>query len=305
MKVFMTGGSGFVGSYLSRELARQGFEVTILTRGQPAATLTYPGIIYLPGDPTREGPWMAAVPEHDWIINLAGASVSTRWTKEAKANIYDSRILSTRNLTRALAPGDRHQFFCSTSAIGYYGGRGDEELTEHSPPGDDFLARLAQDWEQEALKAQELGVRVVVTRFGLVLGRGGGVLGQLVPMYRKFLGGPVGDGRQWFSWIHREDQARAFQFLLEHPEITGRVNLTSPNPVRNRDLAKALGRALHRPAFLRAPAFMLRLILGEFAGVVLEGQKVLPKRLLDAGFEFLYPTIDTALADLLREGPEG
>jgi len=304
MKVFMTGGTGFVGTYLSHYLAAKGHEVTILTRGTPPATFAFPGISYMQGDPTQEGPWMAAVPDFDWLINLAGASVFRRWTKKTKAAIYDSRILTTRNLTKALAAGDRRQFFCSTSAIGYYGGRGDEELTEDSPPGDDFLAHLAQDWESEALKAQELGVRVVITRFGLVLGRSGGVLGQMAPMYRKFLGGPVGSGQQWFSWIHQEDQARAFLFLQAHPEISGPVNLTSPNPVRNRELAQALGRALHRPALMRAPAFMLRLILGELAGVVLEGQKVLPKILVDAGFQFLYPTIDAALADLLGKGPE-
>jgi len=304
MKVFMTGGTGFVGAYLSRKLADAGHEVTILSRGAPPTTFAYPRINYMQGDPTQEGPWMAAVPGFDWLINLAGASVFRRWTKKSKAEIYDSRILSTRNLTKALAGGNPRQFFCSTSAIGYYGGRGDEELTEDSPPGDDFLARLAQEWEAEALKARELGVRVVITRFGLVLGKEGGALGQMVPMYRKFLGGPVGDGRQWFSWIHQEDHARVFLFLLGHPEISGPVNLTSPNPVRNRALARALGRALHRPAFMKAPASLLRLVLGEFAGVVLEGQKVLPQRLLNAGFEFLYPTIDAALEDLLGKGVE-
>jgi len=147
MKVFMTGGTGFVGTYLSHYLAAKGHEVTILTRGTPPATFAFPGISYMQGDPTQEGPWMAAVPEFDWLINLAGASVFRRWTKKAKTEIYDSRILTTRNLAKALAAGDRRQFFCSTSAIGYYGGRGDEELTEDSPPGDDFLARLSRDWE--------------------------------------------------------------------------------------------------------------------------------------------------------------
>jgi uncharacterized protein (TIGR01777 family) len=304
MKIFMTGGSGFVGAYLSRELALAGHEVTILTRKESPPLSTHTLISYQVGDPTREGPWMAVVPDHDWIINLAGAPVFTRWTPKTKDTIYDSRILTTRNLTKALAAGDRRQFFCSTSAIGYYGARGEEDLTEESRPGADFLARLAQDWEGEALKAQELGVRVVITRFGLVLGKNGGILGQMVPLFRKFLGGPVGSGNQWFSWIHQADHARVFLFLKDHPEISGPVNLTAPNPVRNRELARALGRVLHRPSFLRAPAFMLRLLLGEFAQVALEGQKVLPRRLLDAGFEFLYPTIDAALADLLKESPE-
>ncbi len=301
MKIFLTGGSGFVGTYLSRELAQKGHEVTILTRSERPAAPTPAGISYLTGNPTEEGPWMAAVPEHDWIINLAGASIFTRWTKTIKQAVYDSRILTTQNLTKALAAGDRRQLFCSTSAIGYYGPRGEETLTEDSGAGSDFLAGLAQDWETEALKAQELGVRVVLTRFGIVLGKGGGALGQMVPMFKRFLGGPVGSGNQWFSWIHQGDHARAFLFIQEHPEISGPVNLTSPNPVRNRELAQALGRALHRPSFMPAPAFMLRLILGEFADTVLEGQKVLPQKLLDAGFTFQFPTINQALADLLGE----
>ena len=300
MKVFITGGTGFVGAYLSRELALQGHEVTILTRKERAPDPAQPRIGYLVGDPTREGPWMAAPPEHDWIINLAGASIFGRWTPEVKKNLYESRILTTRNLVKALAAGDRRQLFCSTSALGFYGSRGDEPLTEASPPGNDFLAGLTGDWEAEALKAQDLGVRTVITRFGLVLGRGGGVLGQMVPLFKKFLGGPVGSGDQWFSWIHQQDQVRAFLFVKDHPEISGPVNFTAPNPVRNRDLAKAMGRALHRPSFMPAPAFMVRLVLGEFGQVVLEGQKVLPQKLLDAGFTYLYPAIEQALEDLLR-----
>ena len=305
MKVFMTGGRGFVGTFLSRELARHGHEVTILTRRETSSDPAYPAISFLTGDPTREGPWMGVVPDHDWIINLAGASVFTRWSAARKQEIYDSRILTTRNLVAALAAGDRRQLFCSTSAIGYYGPRGDEDLTEESPPGDDFLARLARDWEAEALRAQDLGLRVVVTRFGLVLGPDGGVLGQMAPLFKFFLGGPVGSGSQWFSWMHRADHARAFLFIKDHPEIQGPVNFTAPQPVRNRELARALGRVLHRPSFLPAPGFMLRLMLGEFADVVLTGQKVLPQKLLAAGFSFDFPNLDTALENLLGKGETG
>jgi uncharacterized protein (TIGR01777 family) len=234
------------------------------------------------------------------VINLAGASIFGRWTPKKKQAIYDSRILTTRNLVAALALGDRRQFFCSTSAVGYYGPRGEEDLTEASPPGADFLAQLAQDWESEALKAQDLGVRVVITRFGLVLGREGGILGQMKPLFQFFLGGPTGSGQQWFSWIHQLDHARAFLFLQEHPEIYGPVNLAAPYPVRNREWARALGRALHRPSFMTAPAWMMRTILGEFADVALTGQRVLPQRLLQAGFAFQFPTVEAALADLLR-----
>ncbi len=300
MKVFITGGTGFVGAYLSRELALQGHEVTILTRKERAPDPAQPGIGYLVGDPTREGPWMTAAPEHDWIINLAGASIFKRWSPAYKQEIFESRIRTTRNLVKALAGGDRRQFFCSTSAVGYYGPRGDEVLTEDSPQDSYFLASLSEDWEAEALKAAELGIRVVITRFGIVLGRGGGALGQMAPIFRRFLGGPLGKGTQWFSWIHQADQVRAFNFVQEHPEIHGPVNFTAPQPVRNRELTKALGRVLHRPTIMPAPEFIMRLVLGEFADALLTGQRVIPKKLLDAGFRFNFPTIEEALVDLLR-----
>jgi uncharacterized protein len=299
MKIFMTGGTGFVGAYLSRELVKQGHEVTILSRREKLAAGRVPGIGVISGDPTQEGSWMGAVPEHQWIINLAGASIFGRWSPAYKQEIHESRIRTTRNLVIALAGGDRRQLFCSTSAVGYYGPRGDEVLTEESPQDSNFLARLGADWEAEALKARELGLRVVITRFGIVLGKGGGALGQMAPMFRRFLGGPLGSGQQWFSWIHQGDLARAFSFIGEHPEIHGPVNFTAPNPVRNRDLARALGRVLHRPAWLPTPAFMIRLAMGELAESLLTGQRVIPKRLLDAGFKFNFPAIEAALQDLL------
>jgi uncharacterized protein (TIGR01777 family) len=301
MNIFMTGGTGFVGAFLSQELALKGHDITILTRKERHPAPLHSRIRFLTGDPKQEGAWMAQVPEYDWVINLAGASISTKWTDEAKQMLYDSRVLTTKNLVAALAAGDRRQLFCSTSAPGYYGPRGEEELTEESPPGQDFLAKLAQDWEAEALKSQDLGIRTVVTRFGIVLGQGGGMLEQLVPLFRRFVGGPVGSGEQWLSWIHQEDLVQAFLFLPEHPELVGPVNFTSPNPVRNREFVKALGRALNRPAFIPMPAFMLRLVLGEFAEVILTGQKVLPQKLLAAGFQYHFPTIDQALTHLLKE----
>jgi uncharacterized protein (TIGR01777 family) len=298
MKVFMTGGTGFVGTYLSRKLVRAGHTVTILTRRErpPAAA---PGISFLVDDPNRAGPWMAAVPEHDWIINLAGASIFGRWNEALKKEIMESRVRTTRNLVTALAEGDLNQLFCSTSAVGCYGPRGEEELTEDSDPDSGFLGEVARTWEAEALLAQGLGIRVVITRFGIVLGKDGGALGQMVPMFRKFLGGALGSGQQWFSWIHQQDHARAFLFIQEHPEISGPVNFTAPTPVRNRDLTKALGEVLNRPTFLTAPEFMVRLVLGEFGETVLTGQKVFPQRLSGAGFDFKFPTIEAALNDLL------
>lgn len=302
MKVFMTGGTGFVGTYLSRDLVQAGHDITILTRRAQPPAPSRPGISFYTGDPTKEGPWMALVPEHDWIINLAGASIFNRWTEAKKKEIMESRERTTRNLVAALAAGDRRQLFCSTSAVGIYGAQGEEELTEDSPTDASFLGEVTKTWEAEAMKAQDLGVRVVVTRFGVVLGRDGGALSQMVPLFKKFFGGPIGSGAQWFSWIHQADHARAFRFIQENPQLSGPVNFTAPNPVRNRELARALGRVLHRPSFMPTPAFMLRLVLGEFADTLLTGQKVLPQRLLDGGFKFEFPTVDAALADLFGGG---
>jgi len=300
MKIFMTGGTGFVGSFLSRELVHRGHEVTILTRRTTPTAPAHPRIAYVTGDPTAAGDWMTKVPGHDWVINLAGASIFSYWTEKKKKEIYDSRILSTRHLVRAIAQGEGRTVLCSTSAPGYYGDRGEELLTEGSSPGDDFLSQVARDWETEALKAQDLGLRVVITRFGIVLGQGGGILAQLTPLFKAFLGGPVGSGEQWFSWIHQMDQARAYLFLFEHPEISGPVNFCAPNPVRHRELAQALGRALGRPSFMKAPAFLMRLVMGELAQAALSSQRMIPQKLLDAGFDFLFPTIDLALTNLLR-----
>jgi uncharacterized protein (TIGR01777 family) len=296
MKIFITGGTGFVGKSLAPALVRSGHEVSVLTRSGKG---DLPGISWIGGDPAQRGKWQESVRGHGVVINLAGASIFTRWTEEAKKKIRDSRIQTTRHLLEAMEGGEGKTFF-STSAVGYYGFHGDEDLTEDSPPGGDFLALLARDWEAEAREAEKKGCRVVITRFGIVLGEKGGALGQMIPLFRKYLGGPLGSGRQWFSWIHIEDLTRAFLFLLEHRELSGPVNFTAPNPVRNKELAQALGRVLGRPAFLPAPGFLLRTVLGEFGSILLEGQRVLPGKLLQAGFQFSYPEIDGALRQVIR-----
>lgn len=296
MKIFLTGGTGFVGKTLAPALVRSGHEVTILTR---AAKEEPSGMSWVEGDPTQRGRWQDAVKEHEAVINLAGASIFTRWTKEAKKMIRDSRIFTTRRLVEAMEGGMVKTFF-STSAIGYYGFHGDEALSEEASPGGDFLALLARDWEAEAKEAEKKGCRLVITRFGIVLGEKGGALGQMIPLFNKYLGGPLGSGKQWFSWIHIEDLVRAYLFLLEHREISGPVNFTAPNPVRNKELSQYIGGVLGRPAFLPAPGFMLRLVLGEFGSTLLEGQKVIPQRLLQAGFQFQYPEIVPALRQVVR-----
>lgn len=297
----MTGGTGFVGTYLAGQLIREGHKVTILTPSLTGAELKMEGLTYLAGNPTIKGPWQESVRAHDVIINLAGASIFSRWTEAQKKILLSSRIDTTRHLVEALPNDSKHITFFSTSAVGYYGFHEDEELTESSPAGDDFLAHLARDWEGEALRAQSKGVRVILTRFGIVLGKNGGALGQMIPLFKYFIGGPLGSGRQWFSWVHMADLAQAFIFLLAHKEISGAINLCSPNPVRNKDLGKAIGKVLHRPSFLPAPGFMIELILGEFGSVLLRGQRVIPRRLLDASFKFRYPDIEAALKNVIED----
>jgi uncharacterized protein (TIGR01777 family) len=215
-------------------------------------------------------------------------------------------VSTTRNIVEGISLHPQKQFtLFSTSAVGYYGFCGDEELTEESPHGDDFLSRIAVEWEGEALEARNKGARVVITRFGIVLGEKGGALSRMISLFKKYIGGPIGSGKQWFSWVHIRDLAEAFVFLIKHPEISGPVNLCSPNPVRNKDLAKALGKALHRPSFIPAPGFMVKWVLGEFGSVILEGQRVIPRRLLDHGFVFKYLDIEQALQNIAGQQNNG
>jgi uncharacterized protein (TIGR01777 family) len=300
MKVLITGGLGFVGTQLSIRLLKGGHQVTVVDHAPQPKPYTPSEVHYVAADTTMPGTWQEDVTAQDAVINLAGASIFSRWTAETKHIMYDSRILTTRHVVNAM-PANKGTLLCSTSAVGYYGFRGDEELTEDDSPGNDFLARLAADWEGEAHKAGEKGVRVTITRFGLVLGKTGGVLGQMIPLFRKFIGGPLGSGRQWFSWIHMEDLLSAFLFVFNNKNIHGPVNFCAPHPVRNRELARALGQVLSRPAFVKTPAFLLRLILGEFGSIILKGQRVVPSRLLRHGFVFKYPEIRGALQEVIKK----
>ena len=302
MNIFMTGGTGFVGTTLARELSAANHRVTILTRPGKEKKTSLAGVSYVDGDPTRRGPWQEKVPGHDVLINLAGSPVFARWTDAVKKDLRESRILTTAHLVEALesGPGERPSLL-STSAVGYYGFHGDEELDETSGPGSDFLAALALEWEEKALEAEKRGVRVVICRFGIVMGKNGGALAQMVRPFRFGAGSPLGSGRQWFSWIHEMDLVRIFLFLMENQEITGPVNCTAPHPVRNGELTKIMGRVLGVPTFLPAvPGFLVSLILGEFGSVLLKGQKVMPVKLLKAGFRFEYPDMERALKNLLK-----
>jgi uncharacterized protein len=299
MNIFMTGGTGFVGTFLSRQLVSNGHCVTILTQSKPRAERNANGIGYLEGISTQKGEWQKSAREHDAVINLAGASIFSRWSQKQKQLILSSRIDTTRNIVDALQDKAEAVTFISASAVGYYGFTKDEELSESAPDGSDFLAQTTLKWEREALAAKNKGARVITTRFGIVLGKTGGALGTMLPLFKYGVGGPLGSGSQWFSWIHIRDLSNAILFLLEKKEAEGAFNLCSPNPVNNRELARAIGRILHRPSFFPAPGFIIRLLLGEFGSVLLKGQRVLPARLLEHGFSFAYPQLESALKDIL------
>ncbi|MEW5722539.1 MAG: TIGR01777 family oxidoreductase [Thermodesulfobacteriota bacterium] len=294
MEVFVTGGAGFVGSALVDHLVELGHTVVVLTRSARARPPAY--FKRVEGDPIRPGPWQDYAARADAAVNLAGASIVRRWTAKARKEIRDSRVLTTRNLVQAVSREPRPgRVLLSASAVGYYGFRGDEEIDETGLPGDDFLAGVARAWEAEALKAREAGARVGLMRFGVVLGPGGGALSRMIPLFRLGLGGRLGHGRQWFSWIHLADLVRAAAFLLEAQDASGPFNFTAPTPVTNAELTRALARVLKRPAFLPVPAFLMRLALGEFASTLLKGQRVVPSRLEKSKFGFLYRSIESAV----------
>jgi len=303
MKVFMTGGTGFVGANLTGTLLEAGHEVRILTRPGESRRSIPAGAEVVIGDPAVRGLWQERVADHDVIVNLAGASIFSRWNDARKKQLRSSRILTTRHLVEALGRGSGEgKLLLSTSAVGYYGFHGEEVLTENDPPGTDFLASLAADWEREALAARGLGVRTVICRVGIVLGKNGGALAQMLPLFKLWAGSPLGSGRQWFSWIHEGDLAEIFLFLMEHGEIDGPVNFTAPEAVTNEKFTKTLGEVLKAPTFLPAvPGFMMKLVLGEFGDVLLKGQRVAPHKLQDAGYAFLFPSLREALADLLAK----
>jgi uncharacterized protein len=299
MNVFIIGGLGFVGRNLSAFFLQKGQRVTAVGVRKNPELIDHPDFRYLSADTTQTGAWQQELGDQQVIINLAGKSIFKRWTDSYKKQIMNSRILTTRNLVNALPAGSQI-VLCSTSAVGYYGSRGDEILTEETPSGDDFLAEVGKNWEQEALRAQAKGVRVVLTRFGIVLDRDGGAMAKMIPAFRFFLGGPLGNGEQWFPWIHMHDLLAAYQFVIEHAEVGGPVNFCAPQPVRNRELAAKLGTALNRPAFMPAPAFMIKILLGEFGQSLLNSQRAVPDKLEKLNFKFKYADMDSALSEIVH-----
>jgi len=276
--------------------------VRALSRDSVAAKQRVPHLKEVfPWNPLQELPPLQAFEGCDAVINLAGESIAGRWTAPKKQLIRDSRVLGTKNLVNALAQlGSRPKVLISASAIGYYGDRGEETLTEDAAPGSDFLAQVCRDWENEALKAESLGMRVVRLRIGLVLGRGGGTLQALLPLFRVGLGGPLGSGRQWWSWIHRDDLCRLIVQILANENVSGPINATAPQPVRQKEFAQVLGRVLRRPAFLPTPAFALKIALGEFADGILASQRALPRRAQEMGYRFQFEELEGALREILQ-----
>ncbi len=299
MKVFITGGTGFLGAALSQGLLAEGHSVTILSRSSHHRNLM-PGAAYCEGNPTKKGAWQNEVCKHDVVINLAGASIFRTWSEKNREAIRSSRILTTRNLVDAIGQAPKNITLLSGSAVGYYGFRADEELDENSSPGDDFLAEVVQAWETEAKMAEQFGARVVLCRIGVILGRDGGALSKMLSVFKWGLGSPLGSGSQWFSWISLHDLVNIFIYLMANKNISGPVNCTSPHAVTNREMTKALGKALHRPTILPpVPAFVIKGALGEFSDVFVKGQRVVPRKLLDEGFVFAYPEIREAFAHLV------
>lgn len=302
MKIFLAGATGFIGQALVRHLHNEGHAVTVLVRNPHRAQGLPQGVTTVEGDPTRPGSWQQRAGEAEVLINLTGASILTRWSEAAKKLIMDSRLLSTRNMVAAInQAAEPPQTLISASAAGYYGfTEGETAKTEQDPPGDDFLAQVCVAWETEAQAAAK-GARVVLVRLPVVLGPGGGALSKMLPAFRLGLGGRLGDGRQGFPWAHIADLMAIFSFLLAHPEISGPVNCGAPQVISNAQFSKALGRALHRPAILPAPAWLLRLVMGEASAMLLKGTRFTPALLTSRGFQFRYPDIDQALADIVNQ----
>ena len=300
MQALVTGGTGFVGRQLLGLLDRP----VVLSRdaGRAQRALGSAAGRVIGWDPLAGPPPAEAFDGIDVVFHLAGESVAEgRWTAAQKARIRDSRVIGTRNLVSGIARAEaRPRVLVSASAVGYYGDRGDEELTESSSPGNDFLAEVCQAWEREAVAAESHGLRVVLARTGIVLGKGGALAKMLTP-FKLGAGGPLGNGKQWMPWIHVADLARLYLHASDTSAIRGPMNAVGPNPVRNSEFTKALGRAVHRPAFMPAPYLGLRLVFGEFAKVLFASQRVIPQVAIETGFRFDYPRIDEALAAVLAK----
>ena len=302
MKVLVTGATGLIGSALCDALLARDDDVVGLSRNPGKARLAQPGVEWHPWEPTLERPPAAAFEGVDGVVNLLGEKIDQRWTDEAKKKIMETRRTGTHNLVGTIAGLDtRPAVLVNQSAVGYYGDRGDAVLDENEPPGgESFDSEVVVEWERAAHQIDATGVRLAILRTGQVLAVGGGMLAELLPPFKLGGGGPLAGGRQYLAWIHIEDEVGLILWALDNGNVEGTINATAPNPASNRDFSKALGRALKRPAVLPVPGFVLDLKFGrEFGRVLRGGQRVVPKRAQELGYEFKYPELDAALADLV------
>ncbi|MDQ2761537.1 MAG: TIGR01777 family oxidoreductase [Actinomycetota bacterium] len=308
MRVVVTGATGTIGRALTSALVKRGDEAVALTRDPDRARRRLGAEVELHAwaEPKQAPPPYAVLAGADAVVHLLGEPIAQRWTAAAKNEIRDSRVLTTRSLVAGLAglaPERRPAVLVCQSATGYYGPRGSEPVGEDGAPGQDFLAGVTAAWEYEALAAGELpGVRVVLTRTGVVLSPSGGALAKMLPPFRLGVGGPVAGGRQYVPWVHLEDVAGALLHCIEDRRAAGPVNVTSADPVTNAELSRTLGHVLHRPAVLPVPAAAVRLLYGQMASIVLTGQRVVPRRLLELGYSFRHPELERALRDVLAAG---
>lgn len=306
MKIAITGATGFVGSRLVERLVSQEHELIVLSRNTQRAQKVFPTTAFknleiVGYTPTVSGDWQNAISGCDAVVNLAGESIAEgRWTPERKQEILNSRKLGTQKIVEAISNADpKPSVLVNASAIGYYGTSQTATFDETSSPGNDFLAQVTTEWESEAQKVTNSGVRLVILRFGIVLGMGG-ALGKMITPFQLFAGGPLGDGKQWFSWIHLDDVVNLILQALNNSQMQGVYNATAPEPVRMSQFCNTMGQVMNRPSWLPVPGFALEAILGEAATVVLEGQQVIPKRTLESGFEYQYPKLQSALTKILK-----
>ncbi|GAB4581555.1 MAG: TIGR01777 family oxidoreductase [Anaerolineales bacterium] len=308
MKTIITGGSGSIGRKLTQHLAQHGHEVVILSRNPAKVTGLPKGARAVKWDARTAEGWLAEADGADAIVNLAGENLAgsgffpSRWTDERKRIIRESRLNAGKAVTEAVeSVSNKPKVVVQASAIGFYGPRGDEPLTEISSAGNDFLANLCKEWEAATTSVEKHGVRRAVIRTGIYLTPDDGALKRLLLPYQMFAGGPFGNGQQYYSWIHPTDQVEAIRFIIENSKASGAFNLTAPEPLKNKDFGKTLGKVLGRPSFMPVPRFALQIAFGEVVTVVFDGQRVVPKHLQELGYSFKFPTLETALKDLLKK----
>lgn len=303
-KIIVTGATGLIGVELCNALISRGEKVTIFSRNiESARKVLGDKFSYVKWNYKNPQKWQESLADKDAIIHLAGANLfAKRWTENYKKEILESRYMSTKNLVASLmnSQGKVKVFICS-SGVGYYGSRGEETLTENSNPGNDFIADVVRKWEGEAAEASAFGVRTAMLRQGIVLSKKGGALAKFLLPFNFFIGGALGNGKQWFPWIHIDDLIAIYLFILDNPEVSGAINTVSPETIRMKEFAKSLGKVLKRPSLFSVPEFVLKILLGEAASTILSNQRVIPKKLVDLGFKFKFENLEDALGNLLKK----